>query len=278
MKEKQEKRPWISVITVCYNAAPAIEQTMRSVWEQTYPFVEYIVIDGGSTDGTKEKIARSESLFTERNYRFRFVSEPDRGIYDAMNKGIRLAEGEWINFMNAGDSFYDRQVLERVFERPVSPSCSILYGDTVLRLAFGEVEMAPKPLDYLQKKMAFCHQSAFVRTGEMRRRPFDTRYRLAADYDFFYACYLQKQGFEYLGFPVAVFESEEGTSSSNRLEVNREYARVKGIDATLSWRLKYAGKWMSVGLKKLFYACLPEASVKKLRKKNYERLKRRRLK
>lgn len=278
MEEEQEKRLWISVVTVCYNARKGIEQTLCSVLEQTYPWVEYIVIDGGSTDGTKEIITRSESLFLKRNYRFRFISEPDEGIYDAMNKGIRIARGEWINFMNAGDCFYNRDVLERVFERPVPPACSILYGDTILHLAFGDVEMSPKPLDDLRKKMVFCHQSAFVRTREMQFRPFDTRYQLAADYDFFYACYLQKQGFEYLGFPIAIFESEEGASSSNRLQVNREYARIKGIDTTLLWRLKYVGKWLSVWLKKLFYGCLPATCVKKLRKKNYERLKKRRLK
>ena len=180
--------------------------------------------------------------------------------------------------MNAGDRFYDCHVLSRIFGSPVPEAYSIVYGDTVLHLAFGDVEMRPKPLDYLQKKMAFCHQSAFVRTKEMQLHPFDTRYRLAADYDFFYYCYLKKKKFEYMAFPVAIFESEEGASSLNRLKVNREYAQIKGIDKTVIWKLKYVCKYMSVKLKEAFYASLPDSCVRKLREKNYERLRRRRLK
>ena len=275
---EKEGQIWVSVITVCYTCRQVIEQTMRSVLEQNYPFVEYIVIDGASKDGTKEEIERMAPLFREKGYRFHMISEPDHGIYDAMNKGIKLASGEWINFMNAGDRFYDCHVLSRIFGSPVPEAYSIVYGDTVLHLAFGDVEMRPKPLDYLKKKMAFCHQSAFVRTKEMQLRPFDTRYRLAADYDFFYYCYLKEKKFEYMAFPVAIFESEEGASSLNRLKVNRVYAQIKGIAKTVIWKLKYVCKYVSVKLKEACYASLPDSCVRKLREKNYERLRRRRLK
>lgn len=91
----------ISVITVCYNAVDTLEKTIQSVLEQTYHNIEYIIIDGGSTDGTVEIIHRYV------DYLAYWVSEPDRGIYDAMNKGIERATGEWVNFMNAGDYFYN---------------------------------------------------------------------------------------------------------------------------------------------------------------------------
>lgn len=275
---EKEKQPWISVVTVCFNAEQAIEQTMRSVLNQTYPFIEYIIIDGASTDRTQNIIEQLVPLFQEKNYRLRYISEPDKGIYDAMNKGIGIASGEWINFMNAGDRFYDTNVINRIFKHQVSPECSVLYGDTIFDLDFGEIEMRPKPLDYLQKKMAFCHQSAFVRTREMKLRPFDMRYQLAADYDFFYYCYLQKKKFEYRAFPMAVFESEKGASSSNRLKVNREYAQIKGLDKSVVWQLKYAFKYISTKSKAAFYSCLPDSYVKGLRRKNYKRLQRRRLK
>lgn len=271
-------QPWVSVVTVCFNAERAIELTMRSVLNQTYSFIEYIIIDGASTDRTQNIIRQIAPLFEKKNYRFHYISEPDKGIYDAMNKGIGMACGEWINFMNAGDYFYEPNVISRIFERPVSAECSVLYGDTILNLDFGEVEMRPKPLDYLQKKMAFCHQSAFVRTKEMKLRPFNMRYQLAADYDFFYHCYLQKKKFEYQAFPVAVFESEKGASSSNRLKVNREYAQIKGLDKTTVWQLKYAFKYISTKSKAVFYSCLPDSYMKELRRKNYKRLQRRRLK
>lgn len=99
----------ISVVTVCYNAADTIEKTMLSVLNQTYHDIEYIIIDGGSTDGTVEIIRKYADRIAY------WVSEPDKGIYDAMNKGIKVATGEWINFMNAGDEFVDEGVIEKLF-------------------------------------------------------------------------------------------------------------------------------------------------------------------
>ena len=89
----------ISVVTVCYNAVDCIEETMLSVLDQTYPNIEYIVIDGGSSDGTADVIRKYADRLAY------WVSEPDKGIYDAMNKGIVAATGDYINFMNAGDRY-----------------------------------------------------------------------------------------------------------------------------------------------------------------------------
>ena len=95
----------ISIITVSYNAVKTIEDTINSVLNQTYPNIEYIIIDGGSTDGTLDVIKKYQDKITY------WVSEPDKGIYDAMNKGALKATGVWLHFMNAGDTFYDEQVL-----------------------------------------------------------------------------------------------------------------------------------------------------------------------
>ena len=100
----------ISVVTVCYNAADTIEKTILSVLNQTYHDIEYIIIDGGSTDGTVEIIRKYADKIAY------WVSEPDKGIYDAMNKGIEVATGEWINFMNAGDRFYKSDVIKLIFD------------------------------------------------------------------------------------------------------------------------------------------------------------------
>lgn len=98
-----KNNPLISVVTVSYNAVGTIEQTLLSVINQTYPNIEYIIIDGGSTDGTVDIIKKYADEIVY------WISEPDKGIYDAMNKGIKKANGEWINFINAGDSYYDKK-------------------------------------------------------------------------------------------------------------------------------------------------------------------------
>lgn len=115
--------PLITIITVAYNAVKDIENTILSVLNQTYPNIEYIIIDGGSTDGTLDIIKKYEDKISY------WVSEADKGIYDAMNKGALKATGEWLNFMNAGDTFYDQQVLEKVFKDNDWSDADVIYGD-----------------------------------------------------------------------------------------------------------------------------------------------------
>ena len=112
----------ISIVTVSYNAVLTIEQTILSVINQTYPNVEYIIIDGGSTDGTVDIIKKYEDKIAY------WVSEPDKGIYDAMNKGVVVATGEWINFMNAGDIFTDGDVIDKLFHQ------NIIINNEIMRI------------------------------------------------------------------------------------------------------------------------------------------------
>ena len=115
--------PLISVVTICYNAKNDLEKTILSVLSQTYQDIEYIIIDGGSTDGTVDIIHKySERLFY-------WISEPDKGIYDAMNKGMDRATGSWINFMNAGDTFCDNEVIKNIFGYNDLSDYSVFYGD-----------------------------------------------------------------------------------------------------------------------------------------------------
>lgn len=118
--------PQVSIITVVYNGADCIEKTIESVLGQTYENIEYIIIDGGSTDKTLSIIKRHEDRIDQ------WISEPDHGIYDAMNKGIELASGEWLNFMNSGDCFVDNEVLSRTRPYLNNDSVSFIYGDTVI--------------------------------------------------------------------------------------------------------------------------------------------------
>ena len=104
----------ISIVTVCYNASSEIEKTMESVLSQSYENIEYIIIDGASTDKTLELVNSLASKYNSR--KVQIFSELDNGIFDAMNKGIKMATGDWINFMNAGDLFYNENVIENMFK------------------------------------------------------------------------------------------------------------------------------------------------------------------
>ena len=113
----------ISIVTICFNAESIIEETILSVLNQTYKNLEYIIIDGASSDNTIKIINRYKDKIAK------IISEPDKGIYDAMNKGIEHATGEWMNFMNAGDKFVSDHVLEDIFSQEISKSVSFIYSD-----------------------------------------------------------------------------------------------------------------------------------------------------
>lgn len=142
----------ISVVTVSYNAVATIEQTLLSVINQTYPNIEYIIIDGGSTDGTVDIIKKYADEIVY------WISEPDKGIYDAMNKGIKKANGEWINFINAGDSYYDKKSIEQIV-LSFHEEGIIYYGDawvnSICKKYWGK---------FSRRKLAMgniCHQAIF---------------------------------------------------------------------------------------------------------------------
>lgn len=122
--------PQISVITICYNAEKYIEKTMLSVLCQTYNNIEYLIIDGNSKDKTLDIIESVKQRFPLRS--IIVISEPDNGIYDAMNKGVGMAKGEWLNMMNAGDIFVNNEVLEKVVQSGLMTNYSFIYSDFIV--------------------------------------------------------------------------------------------------------------------------------------------------
>ena len=164
------KAPLVTVITVTFNARAALERTIRSVANQDYPRLEYIVIDGGSTDGTLETIKENEGNITQ------WVSESDQGIYDAMNKGVRMAHGEYCIFMNAGDTFVTPHTVSDFFSQLYAPA-DVAYGDIIKN---GILKPALPPRNC--HKMYYCHQAVFTRTDCLRQYPFDMAHRYSADF------------------------------------------------------------------------------------------------
>lgn len=192
----------VTIITVCRNNAQGLERTIRSVESQTWQKKEYLVIDGASTDETFTVIKSHEAQIT------RWVSESDNGIYDAMNKGVRMAQGIWVIFMNAGDTFASADTLGRVFGNP--QEADVIYGDVIKG---GTVKKAETPRN--SHRMFFCHQSAFVRRSCLMEFPFDTKHRMSADFKQIKQLYLSGKKFLQLNFPVAVFDTQ-GVSNTSR--------------------------------------------------------------
>jgi glycosyltransferase involved in cell wall biosynthesis len=180
--------PLITIITAVRNATATLEKTMLSVLNQTYPYIEYIIVDGASSDGTVEIIRNYELRIKNRefpNVSFRWISEPDRGIYDAMNKGIDMATGEWINFMNSGDWFVDNEVLSIVFQCSTVCKADIITGiaNTGYRkiLPINENKLSL----FMLYKYGICHQATFIRAELQNRELYDANLKIAADRLFF---------------------------------------------------------------------------------------------
>ncbi|MCU0847494.1 MAG: glycosyltransferase [Spirochaetes bacterium] len=200
-KKGMPGKPLVTVITAVYNGAKTIDATIRSVAGQTYGNIEYIVIDGGSTDCTLDVIRKNEDRIDL------WISEPDRGVYDAMNKGIALASGEWLNFMNSDDRFIDKGAVARAF-RKKTDGTDILYGDTGLVGEDGSVRIKKDPtLERIWDAVFFTHQSSFVRTDIYRSHGYDLRYRYTSDYEFFLKCLLEKRRFVYTGTAIAEYST-----------------------------------------------------------------------
>lgn len=231
----------ISVVTVCYNAVKELERTMLSVLNQTYDNVEYIVIDGGSTDGTVEIIKKYADRLAY------WVSEPDQGIYDAMNKGIKVATGEWINFMNAGDSFVDEEVLTKCFfQKDYDNNERVLYGDCIYKYVWGYRKVETININKITHGMNVCHQSVFLR--EYKSILFNLKYRLAADYDQLLTLYLSNQNFHHLNVYVALENIDEGETCNNfkkskkeayNIQVSLGLSSIKGKIIYYYWILRF---------------------------------------
>ena len=176
-----QNNPVLSVITVVYNDEKNIERTIKSVVNQTYPHIEYIVIDGASTDKTLEIIRRYDKQIS------RIVSEPDKGIYDAMNKALKWAIGDYLLFMNSGDEIFDKSTVERLFS--LSPDADIYYGETEminddLKSLGRRRHKAPDKFTWKSFKygMSICHQAIYVR--RTLAEPYNnSTYQLSADID-----------------------------------------------------------------------------------------------
>lgn len=248
----------ISVVTVCYNSAKTLGEMLRSVATQTYPEIEHIVIDGGSKDNTLEVIA------AEGAHVAKFVSENDKGIYDAMNKGVQLATGDVVAFLNADDFYIDADVLAKVAEVMQAEQLDALYGDIEFFRAGqkGNVVRRYNSGRFTASRLGWgwmpAHPALFVRRALFEKYGmFHTDYRIAGDFEFIARVFSQPE-LRHRHLPEVLVRMQMGGVSTSgwraTLQLNREMMRACKANAiSTNWfkmLLRYPFKawefvWMS---------------------------------
>lgn len=202
-------RPLVSIVTVVYNGAATLERTMKSVLEQDYPDIEYIIVDGGSTDGTLELVRRYEDRLAY------WVSERDKGIYDAMNKGVALCTGEWVALINA-DDWYEANAVSRVMEAVKGhPAINVVHGDIWIHYPNGHKKVKhAKQSGFLLKywEMVLNHPSFFVRRSYYAGRSFDAALRVSGDHKWTVQAWMESSG-QFLYLPEVLANFTAGGAS-----------------------------------------------------------------
>lgn len=253
----------ISIITITFNNLKGLKDTINSVVTQSEFNYELIIIDGFSSDGT------IEYLNTLNHENITTVSEKDNGIYDAMNKGVKLSNGEWIIFMNAGDVFNSNHVIKDFISNHFNED--LIYGNSVIKYNTGVIRsLSPKPLKCLWKGMSFSHQSVFVRSYLMKSKLFNSDYKYCADFNFIFSLYLNKKKFHYWNYPISNIEAGGVSDSKRYISTNEVYQINKKSDPTIKNHFYFIPKiiWSFVVVK--IKSILPKKIVKKLTELKYK--------
>ncbi len=245
-------KPLFSIITVTYNAASVIEPTLKSVLAQTCTDYEYLVVDGASKDDTIKMVREAEIPNT------RIVSEPDKGLYDAMNKSIKLAQGKYLIFLNAGDAFSAANALARL-AAAAETDADILYGQTQLvndkRAVVGMRHLtAPEVLTAksFRNGMLVCHQ-AFVAKRSIVGK-YDMTYRFSADYDWCIRCLQVSKKNAYVGdTPIVSFLTDGLTDKHHKASLKERYrimCHYYGSVTAFLMHLKFVPRFLREKVKK----------------------------
>lgn len=240
---EQQTHPIFSIITVCFNEKEHIGRTIESVLNQSCQEYEYIVCDGGSTDGTLEIAESYKNCFVQKGIRYHVHSEKDGGIYFGMNMGVSLATGQYLNFMNAGDGFYNQKVLQNVSCEIQKYNSDIFYGDIIVtEKGYGKLSRGDEKR--ITEGMTISHQSMFIKAQLLRDYPYNVKYKSAADWDFVLSMKQENKTFHKMDLIIAYF-SAGGVSTikyQNTVDECLKVAESHGISYDYKSKLKEAEK------------------------------------
>jgi glycosyltransferase involved in cell wall biosynthesis len=258
-KHSEPGKPLVTVVTVVRNGKEHIERTIQSVLDQTYENIQYVIIDGASTDGTIDIIRKYDHAIAY------WVSEPDTGIYDAMNKGIDLSAGDWINFMNSGDRFYENSTVQKVIENHPGDA-DLIYGhhQMIYDPGFSKLQEA-KEMKNLWKGMVFCHQSVFVKRALMKMYKFNIRNKIAADFELLYALYINKYVFYNSDIVISAITAEGFSGTNTIATIKDQWQAVHKFTNNLRVNTFYTFKIFDRLVKIVIKAMLPKKLVNFIR-------------
>lgn len=228
----------ISIVTVCYNAVDSIEKTIMSVLNQSYSNIEYIVVDGMSTDGTYEKILEYQETIT-------VIHEPDRGIYDAMNKGTAVATGEYIYFLNSGDVFCDTCIIADMIERLEKDKPDILcanvnyvYKDNQKKL-HDYTSLRKLNKFWMAAGITVCHQGIITKAEIVKKKKFDVNYSLWADQELVAYCLYTGKKITYANIVLCDFDAYGYSSGKDKKAVSRKECDMINCKYNKLWYLVF---------------------------------------
>lgn len=205
---------FFSIVVVSLNTKNDFIKTISSIEKQEYKNYEIITVDGGSIDGTRSEIIKKRKIISK------IIIERDKGIYHAMNKGIKVSSGRWLIFMNSGDIFYNKKVLKNFIQKKIN-GYDIVYGDTIVRTKNLKYLVKSKEFDFNTCLMPFSHQSVFVNSTLLKKKNFLLKYEISSDFDFFYNCFLKKKKFKKINNIISIVKSG-GLADKNRQKVFNE--------------------------------------------------------
>ena len=238
-----------TIVTVTYNAESSLKKTIESVLVQNFQNFEYLILDGLSTDKTVEIAKSYISKFDERKISYQIISQKDEGIYDAMNKGVLSASGDWIYFLNAGDALYSKDILSKIYDViEKNQDISVVYGDYLSLKRGKEILLHSKEVDNLPQQMICSHQCVLFKIEVQKKFLYDLKYRICADYNCLFKIY--NAGYKFIKInDIIVIYPMDGISNTQLAKTYEDVINVRIENGALEkWTVKMIlkKKWLKI--------------------------------
>lgn len=247
----------LSIITVCYNAHDALKGTITSILKQKFDLrvyqIEYVVIDNNSSDGTLELIDTYADKFARCGIALQYIRESDKGIYDAMNKGIVKSRGEWIQYLNAGDTLFESSSLSTILQN-LDGELDVLVGAYNRLNPVNSVYIVPQEVCEIKKSMVFCHQAIVFRRRIHMNHLYDLHYQIVADYNAILRMYLSGAKFSRIDECIVNYDVT-GLSAKRMIETHKEIFQVRKDNEVLGNKgIEYLKFWYGLLKRKILLA------------------------